>query len=107
MARFEFAYMASRRSSHARKPPPRADKLVPEYLAAIVALSRFAQEISDQADGMLRLLDHRGMPSTGDPFESRAFDMIRKPARRHDEAGYVVVSADAHSRRGDMGRVRP
>ena len=38
VARFEFAYMASRRSSAGRKPPPRAEKLVPEYIAAIDAL---------------------------------------------------------------------
>lgn len=38
VARFEFAYMASRRDSGARKPPPRAETLKPEYLAAIDAL---------------------------------------------------------------------
>ena len=38
VARFEFAYMASRRTSPGRKPPPRAETLKPEYLAAIAAL---------------------------------------------------------------------
>jgi predicted alpha/beta-hydrolase family hydrolase len=38
VARFEFEYMAARRSAAGRKPPPRADKLSPEYLAAIDAL---------------------------------------------------------------------
>jgi predicted alpha/beta-hydrolase family hydrolase len=38
VARFEFDYMAVRRRSAARKPPPRAEKLCPEYLAAIDAL---------------------------------------------------------------------
>jgi uncharacterized protein len=38
VARFEFEYMAARRSAASRKPPPRADKLGPEYLAAIDAL---------------------------------------------------------------------
>ena len=38
VARFEFAYMAERRTGAGRKPPPRADKLMPEYRAAIVAL---------------------------------------------------------------------
>jgi predicted alpha/beta-hydrolase family hydrolase len=38
VARFEFDYMAARRRSPARKPPPRAEKLCPEYLAAIDAL---------------------------------------------------------------------
>jgi predicted alpha/beta-hydrolase family hydrolase len=35
VARFEFAYMASRRSSGGRKPPPRAETLKSEYLSAI------------------------------------------------------------------------
>jgi predicted alpha/beta-hydrolase family hydrolase len=38
VARFEFEYMACRRSSAGRKPPPRAETLCPEYLAAINAL---------------------------------------------------------------------
>jgi len=38
VARFEFAYMAERRTGIGRKPPPRADKLMPEYRAAIAAL---------------------------------------------------------------------
>ncbi len=38
VVRFEFGYMASRRTSAGRKPPPRAEKLIPEYLAAIDAL---------------------------------------------------------------------
>ncbi|MGO7668431.1 alpha/beta family hydrolase [Rhizobium ruizarguesonis] len=33
VARFEFAYMAARRTG--RKPPPRAERLIPEYEAAI------------------------------------------------------------------------
>lgn len=37
MARFEFAYMAARRSGQ-RKPPPKAEKLMDEYRAAIAAL---------------------------------------------------------------------
>ncbi|MET0940659.1 MAG: alpha/beta family hydrolase [Mesorhizobium sp.] len=38
VARFEFSYMASRRTSEGRKPPPRAETLNPEYRAAIVDL---------------------------------------------------------------------
>ncbi len=38
VARFEFAYMASRRTASGRKPPPRAEMLRPEYVAAIAAL---------------------------------------------------------------------
>lgn len=40
--RFEFAYMAQRREGGARKPPPRADRLMPEYLAAVVAVEAAA-----------------------------------------------------------------
>jgi predicted alpha/beta-hydrolase family hydrolase len=38
VVRFEFGYMASRRTSSGRKPPPRAETLEPEYAAAIAAL---------------------------------------------------------------------
>ena len=35
VARFEFGYMAARRTSGDRRPPPRAETLKPEYLEAI------------------------------------------------------------------------
>ncbi len=35
VCRFEFAYMAARRRGGARKPPPRAERLVDEYRAAV------------------------------------------------------------------------
>ena len=38
VARFEFDYMASRRTSAGRKPPPRAETLCPQYAAAVAAL---------------------------------------------------------------------
>jgi uncharacterized protein len=38
VARFEFGYMASRRTVAGRKPPPRAEKVTAEYLAAVDAL---------------------------------------------------------------------
>ncbi|TBY68139.1 alpha/beta hydrolase [Rhizobium leguminosarum bv. viciae] len=38
VARFEFAYMAARRTSDGRKPPPRAETLNPEFEAAIAEL---------------------------------------------------------------------
>jgi uncharacterized protein len=38
VARFEFDYMASRRTSSGRKPPPRAEMVKSEYVAAIAAL---------------------------------------------------------------------
>lgn len=38
VARFEFAYMAGRRTGGSRKPPPRADKLIGEFQTALQAL---------------------------------------------------------------------
>ena len=38
VARFEFAYMAARRSDGSRKPPPKAETLIPEFEAAVAAL---------------------------------------------------------------------
>ena len=38
VVRFEFSYMANRRTEGTRKPPPRAEKLNSEYVAAIDAL---------------------------------------------------------------------
>lgn len=39
VARFEFSYMATRRTEGGRKPPPRADRLLPEYMESIKALN--------------------------------------------------------------------
>lgn len=39
VARFEFGYMASRRTEAGRKPPPRAETLNPEFRAAVAALN--------------------------------------------------------------------
>jgi uncharacterized protein len=38
VARFEFNYMAGRRGPEGRKPPPRADKVMPEFSQAITDL---------------------------------------------------------------------
>lgn len=35
VVRFEFGYMASRRTPAGKKPPPRADKVMPEFIAAV------------------------------------------------------------------------
>ena len=43
-ARFEFAYMAARRESTKRRPPPKAETLAPEYEAAVeVARQRWPE----------------------------------------------------------------
>ena len=39
VARFEFGYMAGRRHSQVKRPPPRAETLCSEYIAAVDALS--------------------------------------------------------------------
>lgn len=39
VARFEFGYMAARRTSDSRKPPPKAELLMDEYSVAIDALA--------------------------------------------------------------------
>jgi predicted alpha/beta-hydrolase family hydrolase len=38
VARFEFGYMAGRRTEVGKKPPPKAEKVMPEYLAAVADL---------------------------------------------------------------------
>ena len=38
VARFEFDYMATRRTSSSRRLPPKAEKLIPEFRSAIAAL---------------------------------------------------------------------
>lgn len=38
--RFEFAYMAARRDGGSRRPPPRADKLMGEYEAAVEQIAK-------------------------------------------------------------------
>lgn len=40
VARFEFAFMAARRETGKRRPAPRGDKLVPEYVEAVAALAK-------------------------------------------------------------------
>jgi uncharacterized protein len=40
--RFEFDYMAARREGGSRKPPPRAERLVDEYRAAVASVSKGA-----------------------------------------------------------------
>ncbi len=39
VTRFEFAYMAARRDGGTKKPPPKAEKLIPEYDAMIASVS--------------------------------------------------------------------
>lgn len=79
IARFEFGYMAARRNSGARRPPPRAEALKGEYLAAVDALQikgplviggksmggRVASMIADQLHASSRIA---GLLCLGYPF---------------------------------------
>jgi predicted alpha/beta-hydrolase family hydrolase len=76
VARFEFGYMASRRSGGSKRPPPRAETLQSEYIAAIDALDakgpliiggksmggRVASMIADQLSGRITGLLCLGYP---------------------------------------------
>ena len=42
VARFEFAYMAARRLDGRRRPPPAAEKLMPEFVNAVAGLDASA-----------------------------------------------------------------
>lgn len=78
VARFEFAYMAARREG-SRKPPPKAERLCEEYLAAIDALAlpgplfiggksmggRVASLVADRLHGEARIA---GLICLGYPF---------------------------------------
>jgi predicted alpha/beta-hydrolase family hydrolase len=79
VVRFEFDYMASRRTSPVKRPPPRAEKLKSEYIAAIDALDatgplviggksmggRVASMIADQLHSSGRIA---GLLCLGYPF---------------------------------------
>ncbi len=87
VVRFEFDYMASRRTSSAKRPPPRAEALKSEYLAAVEALDvsgrlviggksmggRVASMIADQLYAAGRIA---GLLCLGYPFHP-----VGKPAQ--------------------------
>ncbi|GAB5375981.1 MAG: alpha/beta fold hydrolase [Acuticoccus sp.] len=79
VVRFEFAYMAARREG-ARKPPPRGERLVPEYRAAVDAL-----------DGAGRLLI--GGKSLGGRVASMLADELHRAGRI---AGLVCLGYPFH-----------
>jgi predicted alpha/beta-hydrolase family hydrolase len=80
--RFEFGYMAARRSGH-RKPPPRAETLMGEYVEAVEAVAtdrpliiggksmggRVASMLADQLHGRQRIA---GLLCLGYPFHPPA-----------------------------------
>ena len=79
VVRFEFAYMAQRRSGGSRKPPPKAEKMIPEFEAALEALdtevpliiggkSMGGRIASMIADGVLQTKRISGLLCIGYPF---------------------------------------
>jgi uncharacterized protein len=123
VVRFEFGYMAARRTS-SRKPPPRAERLIPEYLAAVEALGttgpliiggksmggRVASMLADElyAAGRIRGLICLGYPfhAPGKPDQLRTSHLVaivtptlicqgtRDPFGGQDEVtGYALSSA--------------
>ncbi len=56
--RFEFAYMAGRRTGEGRKPPPRAERVMGEYLTLVASSRRGPAALHRrQVDGRARRLD--------------------------------------------------
>ena len=79
VVRFEFAYMAQRRSGGSRKPPPKAERLIPEFEAALETLdtkgpliiggkSMGGRIASMIADGLLQTKRISGLLCIGYPF---------------------------------------
>lgn len=79
VVRFEFSYMAQRRSGGSRKPPPKAEKMIPELEAALDALdtkgpliiggkSMGGRIASMIADGLLQTKRISGLLCIGYPF---------------------------------------
>ncbi|MDM9648712.1 alpha/beta fold hydrolase [Rhizobium sp. S163] len=79
VVRFEFGYMAERRLSGRRPPPPKAETLIPEYLAAVRDLgasgplviggkSMGGRIASMVADDLYRSGDIAGLLCLGYPF---------------------------------------
>ena len=89
--RFEFSYMANRRTGGSRKPPPRADKLNTEYQAAVAELkvdgpliiggkSMGGRVASMIADGLFESDRIAGLLCVGYPFHP-----IGKPEKLRTE----------------------
>jgi uncharacterized protein len=83
VTRFEFGYMAARRTGGKRRPPPKAELLTPEYLAAVEAVAgamTLGQELliggksmggrvaSLVADDLYRARRVKGLVCLGYPF---------------------------------------
>ena len=65
VARFEFAYMAGRRSGGSKRPPPKVTLLAAEYRAAIAALPGAAKMA--ETIGLLAIFHTRACSRPPDP----------------------------------------
>ena len=119
VVRFEFAYMAARRSGN-RKPPPRADTLCPEFYSAIDALGpkgsliiggksmggRVASLIADEAYRSGKIC---GLLCLGYPFHPPAKPaQLRTGHLEHLETPTLIVQGtrDEFGTRADVERYR-
>ena len=109
VARFEFGYMASRRTADGRKPPPRAETLNPEYDAAIAELgakgpliiggkSMGGRVASMVADELLRRGQDRraALPRLSVPSARQAAAAAHQAPRRPEDAD---ADLPGHARR--------
>lgn len=119
-ARFEFAYMARRRTEGQRPAPPRADRLIPEYRAVIDALGggervaiggksmggRVASMAADEAGvrGLVCLGYPFHPPGKPDALRTEHLESLRTPAlivqgerdpfgKRDEVEGYALSEA--------------
>ena len=132
VARFEFGYMAARRTG-ARKPPPKAETLIPEFVAAIGALGRrhrlliggksMGGRVASMAADDLHVAGHvAGLVCLGYPFHPPAeparlrtahlellrtptlvFQGTRDPFGSRDEIGALALSPAVEVRWMDDG----
>ncbi len=112
VVRFEFGYMASRRTAAGRKPPPRAETLNPEYQAAVAELgvegpliiggkSMGGRVASMVADDLFTAGEIAGLLCLGYPFHPPA-----KPAqlRTRHLAGLMTPTLICQGSRDEFGK---
>ena len=102
IVRFEFSYMAARRSGGSRKPPPRADRLNGEYLNVVQALDcagplviggksmggRVASMVADELRGKGKIA---GLICLGYPFHPPAKPDQLRTAHLEDLATPTLI----------------
>ncbi len=120
VSRFEFAYMAGRREDGKRRPPPRAERLVDEYKAAVAAVAqrlergamlliggksmggRVASLLADELYGQSRIA---GLVCLGYPFHPPGKpEALRTAHLEHLRAPALIVQGerDPFGSRGEV-----